>query len=113
MHVAHDALAIDDEHAAARKAQRAERAVRRGYHLVGVGQKRKPEPVLEGELLVALHALGRDRDHLRVERFELRQIVVVAVELLRAHRRVVARVCLLYTSPSPRDRTRSRMPFSA
>ena len=24
-----------------------------------------------------------------------------------------ARVCLLYTSPSPRDRTRSRMPSSA
>ena len=27
----------------------------------------------------------------------------------RAH----ARICLLYTSPSPRDRTRSRMPSSA
>ena len=26
---------------------------------------------------------------------------------------VIARVCLLYTSPSPRDRTRSRMPSSA
>jgi len=26
---------------------------------------------------------------------------------------VPARVCLLYTSPSPRDRTRSRMPSSA
>jgi len=25
----------------------------------------------------------------------------------------VARLCLLYTSPSPRDRTRSRMPSSA
>ena len=25
----------------------------------------------------------------------------------------VAEVCLLYTSPSPRDRTRSRMPSSA
>ena len=24
-----------------------------------------------------------------------------------------ARICLLYTSPSPRDRTRSRMPSSA
>ena len=27
--------------------------------------------------------------------------------------RVISRVCLLYTSPSPRDRTRSRMPSSA
>ena len=26
---------------------------------------------------------------------------------------VIARSCLLYTSPSPRDRTRSRMPSSA
>ena len=26
---------------------------------------------------------------------------------------VLARLCLLYTSPSPRDRTRSRMPSSA
>ena len=26
---------------------------------------------------------------------------------------VVVRTCLLYTSPSPRDRTRSRMPSSA
>ena len=27
--------------------------------------------------------------------------------------RVLVKVCLLYTSPSPRDRTRSRMPSSA
>ena len=33
------------------------------------------------------------------------------LELLRE--RVPAGVCLLYTSPSPRDRTRSRMPSSA
>ena len=26
---------------------------------------------------------------------------------------VMSRICLLYTSPSPRDRTRSRMPSSA
>ena len=26
---------------------------------------------------------------------------------------VASRICLLYTSPSPRDRTRSRMPSSA
>ena len=28
-------------------------------------------------------------------------------------REALAEVCLLYTSPSPRDRTRSRMPSSA
>ena len=27
--------------------------------------------------------------------------------------RALVRICLLYTSPSPRDRTRSRMPSSA
>ena len=31
----------------------------------------------------------------------------------RVQRRSVAEPCLLYTSPSPRDRTRSRMPSSA
>ena len=35
-----------------------------------------------------------------------------AVELI-AHPDVVVIDCLLYTSPSPRDRTRSRMPSSA
>ena len=38
-------------------------------------------------------------------------------ELLRspwpAAARVIVELCLLYTSPSPRDRTRSRMPSSA
>ena len=29
------------------------------------------------------------------------------------HSRQVKKICLLYTSPSPRDRTRSRMPSSA
>ena len=30
-----------------------------------------------------------------------------------AERVIVNQICLLYTSPSPRDRTRSRMPSSA
>ena len=33
--------------------------------------------------------------------------------LLAVKRCLNARICLLYTSPSPRDRTRSRMPSSA
>ena len=32
---------------------------------------------------------------------------------LAAHEQVTLQACLLYTSPSPRDRTRSRMPSSA
>jgi len=35
------------------------------------------------------------------------------VESVRAVATNALRVCLLYTSPSPRDRTRSRMPSSA
>ena len=30
-----------------------------------------------------------------------------------AYQTVTKKICLLYTSPSPRDRTRSRMPSSA
>ena len=41
--------------------------------------------------------------------------VIVADEIAELHSYGVARIytCLLYTSPSPRDRTRSRMPSSA
>ena len=46
---------------------------------------------------------------------ELRSALSIAVQvtdaLAAAHARGV--ICLLYTSPSPRDRTRSRMPSSA
>ena len=39
--------------------------------------------------------------------------VDVAAALDAAHRQGMVHICLLYTSPSPRDRTRSRMPSSA
>ena len=46
-----------------------------------------------------------------------KNLKIITIEDLIAHRRVseklVSRSCLLYTSPSPRDRTRSRMPSSA
>ena len=35
------------------------------------------------------------------------------LEMIVKERRVKFKICLLYTSPSPRDRTRSRMPSSA
>ena len=43
-----------------------------------------------------------------------RKVVEYGIEALKAvwHRGAVD-ACLLYTSPSPRDRTRSRMPSSA
>ena len=35
------------------------------------------------------------------------------VGIRKREREIAAKICLLYTSPSPRDRTRSRMPSSA
>ena len=43
------------------------------------------------------------------------QLKIYGVDVYYIPRRYIAKntVCLLYTSPSPRDRTRSRMPSSA
>ena len=49
-------------------------------------------PCLPENAVVAGDVLGRDAEHLRVELGELLELVVVAVELLRAHRRVVTRI---------------------
>ena len=46
--------------------------------------------------------LGQIRDHV---------VNLDNIELKLAYEKI--KVCLLYTSPSPRDRTRSRMPSSA
>src|SRR4249919_1874035 len=92
MCVADDPLAIDDEHAAARETEGAERAVQGGDRLVGVGQQRELQPVLAGERLVAVDALCRYCQYLSIERFELIEAAVVRVELLRAHGRVVTRI---------------------
>src|SRR4029077_11977568 len=90
--VANDAVAIDDENAAPRKSQRTERAVQPRYGLVGVGEQRKLQALLAGKHLVALDALRGDAEHLRIERFELVELAAVRVQLLRAHRGVVARI---------------------
>jgi len=39
--------------------------------------------------------------------------LIKKVQKLKSGDKVVIKTCLLYTSPSPRDRTRSRMPSSA
>ena len=44
---------------------------------------------------------------------ELEPSDVLSLDELRLNRGLPFRDCLLYTSPSPRDRTRSRMPSSA
>ena len=38
---------------------------------------------------------------------------LVARDILNNDKSIRDKICLLYTSPSPRDRTRSRMPSSA
>ena len=43
--------------------------------------------------------------------FENKSLLIVDDD--NPFRERLARACLLYTSPSPRDRTRSRMPSSA
>ena len=44
---------------------------------------------------------------------ELEEIDFIIMTLVRNGVQKVFTICLLYTSPSPRDRTRSRMPSSA
>ena len=44
---------------------------------------------------------------------EKRTIFCGLSEMFRAMAAGIINICLLYTSPSPRDRTRSRMPSSA
>ena len=61
------------------------------------------------------------REYVRIvrEQARLRALQSAGLELastgttLETARDVVARLCLLYTSPSPRDRQKSRMPSSA
>ena len=43
----------------------------------------------------------------------LDDVVAPSLEFIAAIEPKLKKVCLLYTSPSPRDRTRSRMPSSA
>ena len=45
--------------------------------------------------------------------FSLVELIVVMVIIAMLAGIVMLNTCLLYTSPSPRDRTRSRMPSSA
>ena len=40
-------------------------------------------------------------------------LYILPYQYMRYHLKEQAQACLLYTSPSPRDRTRSRMPSSA
>ena len=75
-------------------------------------------------VLAAVTHNGKQLHHASAALLSDRQVVLAAVnndgnalyygsEELRSDSQVVLAACLLYTSPSPRDRTRSRMPSSA
>ena len=71
------------------------------------GNRDQTGPVVDGAAIAALRA---DVARLTAERDQSRADTTNAV---RAREVAERERCLLYTSPSPRDRTRSRMPSSA
>ena len=73
----------------------------------GLGDVYKRQAYVNPVIAVALGAwLAR-------ERFGGQELLAMGVILLGVVAITLAKACLLYTSPSPRDRTRSRMPSSA
>ena len=75
--------------------------------------------VSSGSIALGRRVLGLPDGELSLEQSQA-AAAVGHIQLARAYEQVLApngintaQVCLLYTSPSPRDRTRSRMPSSA
>ena len=75
-----------------------------------VAPRQRREPVAEGAPIRQRAAARKGRELRRVER-----AILVAGRLRRVavRRQAEGQACLLYTSPSPRDATLSRMPSSA
>ena len=81
------------------------------------------DPELVGDVLAVMRRLADDGMTMLVVTHEMGFAREVADQLVFMDagvvvesgdpREVLANPCLLYTSPSPRDRTRSRMPSSA
>jgi len=68
----------------------------------------------EAEVALALHRISNALPKLRPLLEQSEQGFADAVDALVADAEMLGMsTCLLYTSPSPRDRTRSRMPSSA
>ena len=76
-----------------------------------------PEAKWVGSTLYVTAVIGSDNKlHVPGKRFTIRQSAALSnwLEAQKTQRESgPAETCLLYTSPSPRDRTRSRMPSSA
>ena len=65
---------------------------------------------------IDLHGLPHEQAILETEDFLLRLSVNLGFEatiITGNSHRLQTKICLLYTSPSPRDRQKSRMPSSA
>ena len=67
-------------------------------------------PILNLLFFVIFEALDGVSDHLPVKYLD---IADVGIDDQDGVQKKWSIICLLYTSPSPRDRTRSRMPSSA
>ena len=76
---------------------------------------RRPPRSTQGRSSAASDVYKRQRHAGEVEKrlFVEPGVSVGRAELREESRKCLLPLCLLYTSPSPRDRTRSRMPSSA
>jgi len=68
---------------------------------------------LKGEIEVLTHQLTQMEQREKDLYVDTDARIRTIEENLTANQTAAAQACLLYTSPSPRDRTRSRMPSSA
>ena len=65
-----------------------------------------------GKLVEQRRALG-ELDHPESSVINLQNASHLVTEIWMDENKVMGKICLLYTSPSPRDRQKSRMPSSA
>ena len=76
------------------------------------GWSLKPEGLCKGEICVPVRDTAAMSNGVAIDLAEFARVTGRDM-VIDAPRNVMAMGCLLYTSPSPRDRTRSRMPSSA
>ena len=65
------------------------------------------------EYLVAMYGFKKLGQSIRIRCFTHEPSIKSSLKFLRKNQWARDKVCLLYTSPSPRDRQKSRMPSSA
>ena len=68
---------------------------------------------LQDEFRARVTRQGSDPEPVRLLKTQVQDLLKENKRLRTELRQAKATTCLLYTSPSPRDRTRSRMPSSA